>query len=116
MTYLCDFWIFKNHGVKIMYEYTVDYEGLECNTSPVHSELCHTQACLLRIFTQANTQDNEKQNKKETITGRQLSRTPKIFKKSVTKEIKKKIKRWFRIEMKNQSSLQFLEVMKVLSD
>ena len=63
-----------------------------------------------------NTQDNEKQNKKETITGRQLSRTPKIFKKSVTKDMKKKIKRWFRIEMKNQSSLQFLEVMKVLSD
>ena len=42
--------------------------------------------------------------------------TQKMFKKSVTKIMRTQIKKWFRRERRNLSTLRFLKDMKVLSD
>ena len=71
------------------------------------------------IIPQANTKNDEEENKRKSSSGFESCTqfgTQKMFKKTVTKIMRRKIKKWFRTERENLSPLQFLKDMKVLSN
>ena len=71
------------------------------------------------LIPQANNQEDGKEKKAEVVEGvgdKKYLVKGNMFKKSITKIMRKKIKKWFRTERENLSSLRFLEDMKVFSD
>ena len=71
------------------------------------------------MIPQATTEDGEKKISKDigrTSKGERHSGGNMMFTKLITKVMRKKIRKWFRSERENMSSLQFLKDMNVLSD